>query len=236
MKLGVAYCAMDPLNIIKIITAIITVALALIVGINVLFLNPDNLLNKWFSLFFFSVTGGFLTYTIYHLITTNAKVIIPLMITSQILYNIIFISLVMTVFVLEKFEDVAMSFRYLGTMIVMLIVMSFGYFIWIPELNMEDYEDGIVNTITPKQLFIFVNFIRIALAIYVIYKYGMMTRKVQEETKKRIQWLFSAMFIVIVGLLLNLLGGLFGSIFVEIFAMIAFDFGIIALFKAFLIR
>ncbi|MFX1365596.1 MAG: hypothetical protein ACFFCE_06485 [Promethearchaeota archaeon] len=227
---------MDILNIIKITTAIISVSLALVIGINVLFLNPDNLLNKWFSLFFFSASGGFLTYTIYHLETTNANIIIPLMITTQILYNIIFISLVMTIFVLEKYKDIAMSFRYLGIMIVILIIMSFGYFIWVPELNMEDFEQGIVNTETPRVWFIFVNIIRIALAIYVVYKYGMMTRKVGEETKKRIQWLFLAVFIVILGLLLNLIGGLFESIFVEIFAMIAFDFGLIVLFKGFLIK
>ncbi|KKK99746.1 hypothetical protein LCGC14_2629640, partial [marine sediment metagenome] len=68
---------MDVLNLIKIITAIISAIFTFIVGISVLRLNPDNLLNRWFTLFFLSASGGFLTYTIYHLITFNAHIIIP---------------------------------------------------------------------------------------------------------------------------------------------------------------
>jgi len=141
---------MDIYNLIKIITAVITVIISLTIGFNVLRLNPGNLLNKWFTLFFISSSTGFLIYTVYHLILDNSQVIIPLMITAQIFFNFIFISLMMTVFVLEKYKKVAMSLRYLGTMMALFIIMSLGYFIWIPTLNMVRYAERIVDTDTPE--------------------------------------------------------------------------------------
>lgn len=224
------------LNIIKIVTAIISVSLSLIVGTKVLSLNPDNLLNRWFAAFFLATSGGFSFYTIYHFILNNAKIIIPLMITAQIFYNFLFVSLVMTVFVLEKYKEIAMSFKYLGSMIIIFLIMSVGYFIFLPELDEDLYAIGIVDTDTFLGLFIFVNSIRIGLAVYVVYKYGMMVKKVGEETKKRVQWLFIGIFIVIIGVILNLIGGIFKEIGIEIIALIAIDIGIIALFKGFLIK
>ncbi len=227
---------MDVLNLIKIITAIISAIFTFIVGISVWRLNPDNLLNRWFTLFFLSSSGGFLTYTIYHFITFNADIIIPIMITAQIFYNLLFISLVMTVFVLEKFEKIAMGPKYLGTMIVLFIIMTFGYFIWVPSVNMENFEQGIVDTETPMGWFIFVKLVQIGLSIYVIYKYAMITRKIEEETKKRVQWLFIGIIIIVIGLLLNLFGGILSSILTEIFALIVLDIGTIVLFRSFLIK
>ena len=227
---------MDVLNLVKIITAIISVIFAFIVGIRVLLLNPENLLNRWYALFFLSSSVGFSTYTIYHFITFNADIIIPIMITAQIFFNLLFVSLVMTVFVLEKFEKIAMGLKYLGTMMALFIIMSFGYFIFVPSLNTERFEQGIVDTETPFGWFIFVNVIRIGLSIYVVYKYAMMTRKIGEETKKRVQWLFVGIIIITIGLLLNLAGGISGIILIEIFALIAFDIGTILLFKGFLIK
>lgn len=227
---------MDVLNLIKIITAIISAIFTFIVGISVLRLNPDNLLNRWFTLFFLSASGGFLTYTIYHLITFNADIIIPIMITAQIFYNFLFISLVMTVFVLEKFEKIAMGPKYFGTMMVLFFIMTVGYFIWVPSLNTERFEQGIVDTETPMGWFIFVKLVQIGLSIYVVYKYAMIARKIGEETKKRVQWLFIGISIIIIGLLLNLVGGVLGSILTEIFALIVLDIGTIVLFKGFLIK
>lgn len=227
---------MDPLNLIKIITAIISVIFAFIVGIRVWILSPDNLLNRWFTVFFLSASVGFLTYTIYHFITFNADIIIPLMITAHIFFNLLFISSVMTVFVLEKFKKIAMSLKYFGTMMAIFIIMSFGYFIWVPTLNTERFEQGIVDTETPIGWFIFVNIIRIGISIYVVYKYAIMTKKIGEETKKRVQWLFIGMIIITIGLFLNVLGGIFGSILTEIIALIAFDIGTIVLFKSFLLK
>jgi len=231
---------MDPLNLIKIIAAIVTVIVAFIAGVIELRLNPDNWLNRWFALFFASASLGFLTYTIYHFIymdsySNASRIIIPIMITAQILFNFIPVSLVMTVFIVEKYKKVALSLKYLGTMIALFIVMSLGYFIWIPKLDNEAYALGNINTETEPGLQIFVNFLRIVLLCYAVLKYAMITKKVEEETKKRVQWFFTGIIIAIIGLFINITGGLFGFIIFEIIALIFVDIGIIIVVKGFLI-
>ncbi|MFX1316343.1 MAG: hypothetical protein ACFE9T_10800 [Promethearchaeota archaeon] len=228
---------MDIVNLIKIIAAVITTIIAFIVGFRVLFLNPTNWLNRWFTLFFISASLGFLIYTIYHLIINNSDIIIPLMVTAQFFFNFGVISLMMTVFILTKFAKVAMSLQYFGTMMVFFFIMSFGYFIWVPKLDMESYEKDIVNTITPLGWFIFVNGLRVIMSIYVVYKYIIMTKKIEEETKKRIQWFSIGVTIVVLGLLINLTAGFFSSIeiLLEIIALIAIDLGSLAILKGFLL-
>ena len=225
---------MDLLNILKIIAATITVIIAITVGIIELRLNPNNMLNRWFFLFFISAALGFLVYTTYHFILFNSDLVIPIMVTAHILFNFIPISLVMTVFILEKYEKIAMSFRYLGIMMALFIIMSFGYFIWVPTLDMTDYSNEIVNTSTRDEWFIFVNFIRILLFVFVVYKYARITRSVGEDTKKRIQWFFAGIIVAIIGLLFNLVGGVLKWIPMEIIALIAVDIGIVLAFKGFL--
>lgn len=225
---------MDLLNILKIIAAIITLVIAVAVGIIELRLNPDNMLNRWFFLFFISAALGFSAYTAYHFILDNADLVIPIMITAHIIINFIPISLVMTVFIIEKYKKIAMSFRYLGIMIVLFGIMSFGYFVWIPELNTTDYSNGIVNTETRIEWFIFVNLIRILLFIFVVYKYARITRSIGEDTKKRIQWFFVGIIVATFGLIINLLGGMLKWIPMEIIALIAVDIGIVLVFKGFL--
>jgi len=227
---------MDILNLIKIIAATLTVIISFTVGFRVLSLNPGNLLNKWFTLFFISSSLGFLTYTFYHLILNNSQIIIPIMITAHIFFNFIFISLMMTVFILEKYEKVAMSLRYLGIMLVLFIIMSVGYFIWTPELDMARYSQGIVDTNTPTEWFIFITLIRIVLSIYVIYKYAMITRKIEENTKKKVQWFFIGITFAVIGMFVNLIGGFLRSVIIEIFALIVIDVGTLAIFRGFLIK
>ena len=227
---------MDIFNIIKIIAAALTVIISFAVGFRVLRLNPGKLLNKWFTLFFISSSLGFLTYTIYHLILNNSQLIIPLMITAQIFFNLIFISLMMTVFVLDKYEKVAMSIKYLGTMIILFILMSAGYIIWIPTLNMTRYALGIVDTKTPLPWFISIILIRAVLLIYVVYKYAIMSRKIEGELRKRVQWFFIGIIFIIIALLIDLVGGAFDFILIEVFALISVDIATITIFKGFLIK
>ncbi|MFX1280084.1 MAG: hypothetical protein ACFFA3_11750 [Promethearchaeota archaeon] len=227
---------MDLLNILKIIAAVITVIIAITVGIIELRLHPDNVLNRWFFLFFISASFGFLAYTTYHLILFNSDLVIPIMITAHILFNFIPVSLVMTVFIIEKYKKIAMSFRYLGTMMIIFILMSFGYFIpeFTPELDMTRYSQGIVDTTTHLGWFIFVNLTRIILFAFVVYKYAKLTKNVGEDTKKRVQWFFVGIIVAIVGLFINLAGGTLRIILLEICALILVDVGIILVFKGFL--
>lgn len=227
---------MDPINLFKIITAAITVILSFTVGFHVIRLNPKDLLNIWFTLFFISSSLGFLIYTIYHLILNNSQIIIPLMITAHIFFNFIFISLIMTVFVLEKFKKVAMSLKYLGSMILLFFLMSVGYFIWIPELDMVRYAQGIVDTNTPTEWLIFITLVRTVLSIFVVYKYAIITKKIEDQTKKRVQWFFIGIIFAIIGMFVNLIGGFLRSIMIEIIALIIIDLGTISIFRGFLIK
>jgi hypothetical protein len=226
---------LDTLNILKISTTIITAVIALIIGLRVLSLNKSDLLNRWFALYFISSSLGFIIYAIYHLILNNKDVIIPLMITAQVFFNFNSISLTMTLFVLEKHTKIAMSIKYLGTMLIVFFVMSIGYFIYPPYLDTGDYALGIVNTHTPPGLLIFVNTIRILLAIYAAYRYILITRKIEGETKNRIKWFSLGVIIIILGLFTNLAGGLLQSIEIEILALVIIDIGAILILKGFLI-
>ena len=226
---------MDLLNILKIVAALITAAVTLIIGLRVLFLTKSDLLNRWFALFFISSSSGFTIYAFYHLILNNADIIIPLMIITQTFFNFNLISLTMTLFVLEKHTKIAMSMKYLGTMLILFFVMSIGYVIFPPNLGMDDYAQGIVNTHTLPGLFIFVNTIRILLGIYVAYRYIVINRKIEGETKNRIKWFSLGVIIIILGLSINLAGGLLSSIIMEILALIVIDIGAFLVLKGFMI-
>ena len=233
---------MDPLNILKIITTIITAVIALIIGLRVLLLNKSDLLNRWFALYFISSSLGFFIYAIYHLILDDSDIIIPLMITAHIFFNFNSISLVMTLFVLEKHTKIAMSMKYLGTMLILFFVMSIGYFIFPPYLDLDDYALRIVNTHTPLALLIFVNAVRILLTIYAAYRYTGITKKIEDdtskirdETKNRIKWFSLGVMLFILGLFINLLGGIFSLIGIEILALIVIDIGALVVLKGFLI-
>ncbi|MFX1446140.1 MAG: hypothetical protein ACFFHV_22245 [Promethearchaeota archaeon] len=227
---------MDIFNLIKIIAAAITVVISFAVGIRVLLLNPSNLLNRWFTLFFISSSLGFLIYTGYHFILNNSQIVILMMIIAQIFFNFIFISLMMTVFILEKYQKVAMSPRYLGFMLTLFILMSVGYMIWIPTLNMARYALGIVDTKTPIPWFITIIIIRAMLAIYVVYKYALMSRKLEGEIRKRVQWFFIGVIFIISALIIDLIGGAFDLILIEVLALVSVDIATIAIFKGFLIK
>ncbi|MFW9820881.1 MAG: hypothetical protein ACFFE5_14835 [Candidatus Thorarchaeota archaeon] len=227
---------MDINNLIKIIAAVFTFILAIIVGIRVYTLNPRESLNRWFTLFFISTSLGFLIYTIYHLILDNQFVIVPLMVTAHIFFNFIPVSLVMTVFLLEKYKKGAMSFKYFGTMMILFIIMSFGYLVWPPELNLTSYALGIVNTETPPFLFIFVNLIRAGLSIYVVYKYAMITKKMEGDIKKKVQLFFIGIIFVIIAVIINLVGGIIEVVILEVIALITIDIASIVILKGFLLK
>lgn len=157
------------------------------------------------------------------------------MVTAHIFFNFNSISLTMTLFVLEKHTKIAMSMKYLGTMLIIFFAMSIGYFIFPPYLDMGDYALGIVNTHTLPGLLIFVNAIRIFLAIYAALRYIVINRKIEGETKNRIKWFSLGVITIILGLFSNLVGGLLSLIVIEILALIIIDIGALFVLKGFLI-
>ena len=226
---------MDPfsiISIVKIIAPLVTAIIALIAGIIELRLNPKNWLNRWFFSFFISATLGYLLYGIYHLVIFSPTIISIISAITQIFFNFIAISLVMTVFVLEKFPKIAMSPKYLGTMLVIFILMSFGYFIWFPIVDPVLYPN-IINTTTPLPWLVFVNILRMLLFGYTVVKYAMITKKTEGEAKRRIRWFFIGDIIFVIGLIFNLFGGIFNIVEAEILALILFNLGAIILAKGF---
>lgn len=227
---------MDIINLVKIIATIITTLIALIIGIRVFLLNKKDWLNRWFALFFISSSIGFLFYSIYHLILNNAEVIIPLMITAQIFFNFNVIALVMTVLIVEKYNKVAMSMKYIGTLLIIFLLMSIGYFFFVPTLNLNAYASGIVDTNTPIGWMLFVNALRIGLAIYVSVKYIQITKAVDDDTKNKIKWFSIGVIVVIIGLFLNIAGGAILSAIIEIVALLIIDIGAVLIINAFLLK
>jgi len=230
---------MDPiiiaLNIIKLILPLITGIIALIAGFIELRLNSKNWLNRWFFSFFISASLGYLIYSVYHIIIFSPAITSIAVVITQIFFNFIPISLVMTVFVLEKFPKKAMSPKYLGTMLVIFILMSFGYFWWTPTVDPDYYTLRIINTTTPLPWFVFVNFVRMVLFGYALFKYAMITKKTEGEAKQRMRWFFIGIVIIIIGLLFNLFGGILNIVLIEILALILFNLGAIIIVKGFII-
>ena len=230
---------MDPiiiaLNIIKLILPLITGIIALIAGFIELRLNSKNWLNRWFFSFFISASLGYLIYSVYHIIIFSPAITSIAVVITQIFFNFIPISLVMTVFVLEKFPKKAMSPKYLGTMLVIFILMSFGYFWWTPRVDPDYYTQRIINTTTPLPWFVFVNFVRMVLFGYALFEYAMITKKTEGESKQRMRWFFIGIVIIIIGLLFNLFGGILNIVLIEILALILFNLGAIIIVKGFII-
>lgn len=241
---------MDTLLLIKIIAASVSVIIALVAGFIELRLNPKSWLNRMFALFFISTAMAFFIYAIYHSIYStdfyvDQAIIIPLLIIAQFLWSLPVIFLVMTVFILEKYKKIALNYKHIGAMVALLIIMSIGYFIWVPTLNWESYHqvNHIIDTDTRSFLAIFVNLFRIVLFFYVLFKYSMISRKVEENTKKRIKWFFAGNSVIVVGILINVIGGIFGGVLmgaigetlIEVLALLLLDIGIFLIVKGFLI-
>ncbi len=222
-------------DIFEIIIVAITIIITLSGGIIELRLNPTNWLNRWFALFFFSASLGFLAYSIYHLITCSGcePVITSIAILAQFFFNFISIALVMTVFTLEKTQKEALSAKYLGTLIVFYLIMSLGYFIWYPTPDPVLYLDQVVDTTTPHPWFDFVNLFRIGIVIYALFKYAMIIRRTEGKAKIRIEWFFAGISIVVIGLIINYIGGYpISDIYqIETFALISFNLGGILILK-----
>jgi hypothetical protein len=80
-----------------------------------------------------------------------------------------------------------------------------------------------------------VNAIRILLATYAAYRYAIINRKMDGETKNRIKLFSFGVILFIFGLLINLAGGVLSLIVIEILALIIIDIGALLVLKGFLI-
>lgn len=224
------------LNTLKISFAVAACIFALLAGIIELRKNPDYWLNRWFALYFISIGFGAVTYTIYHVPTLPSHFIIPLMVSSHILFNLGFASLLMTTFILDHSEKLAMTRKYLLTVFGLYVLATFGYFVWVPELNMGAYKQGLVDTETETFWFLIVNLYRVVIVVYVIAKFIQISRKTSGVTQTRMKWFTVGTAFFVSAVFINLVGGILGSPFLEVLGLASFIVSFIVTVKGFLIE
>ncbi len=228
------------LNWLKIGVAVGTVLTAVICGSIVIRKNPKYWLNRLFTAFYLSGAIGFLFYTIYHIYGIYKPAIIPLMITGHIFMNLGLSFLLQTEFVLEYSAKEAMTFPYLALSGGLFLLSSAGYLIWIPTIDEGEYASGIVGTDTNIYWFIAINIYRLAIFLFVIIKYALISKKAKGITKTRMKIFSYSLIIAVTGIVLNLAAGLVFSglieIFIEIAGMLTFMAGLILMLRAFLLK
>ena len=110
---------LEILVILKIAMAVITFVVGLIAAIVEIRKNPSYWLNRFFGLFFTFASLGFLGYVAYHIILTNIDLVLVIMISTNIILNASIACLLMTEFILEYSERVAMTPKYIVSTLVL---------------------------------------------------------------------------------------------------------------------
>lgn len=221
---------MDTNNLIKIIAALITVLFAIFGGIIELRKNPEYWLNRLFAGFFVFAGFGFLFYTLYHMVLSDATLTISLAIVAQAFLQISLGCLLMTEFVIEYSEKKALTLKLVLIPTILTSVFIIGYFVWPISLNFGAYSRGEVDTITPTGWFVSVFIYRILLMLYVLIKFIIISRKADVSVKQQLNLFIIGLGIVILGTLLTLLGGSIGTIF-EVGGLALFNIGSLLIFQ-----
>jgi len=226
---------METINVLKICTAILTVAFAVISGYIEIRKNPQYWLNRFFAGFFLFAAIGFLFYTLYHLILSSPQLVVLFAMVAQVFFNIAIGSLLMAEFIIEYSEKRAVSFRFLLMAAGFSLITSVGYAVWPISLNLDKYALGEVDTITPPGWFYAVFIARILIMVYVMAKFAVMAKKTSGSLKKQLHFFIIGMVFVVLGTLFTLLGGAISGIF-EIVGQFAFDAGAIFILQGFLLH
>ncbi|MHA1618940.1 MAG: hypothetical protein ACTSVZ_06620 [Promethearchaeota archaeon] len=234
---------MEPLEIlalIKTIMAGITFVVGLIAAIVEIRKNPSYWLNRFFGLFFTFASLGFLGYVAYHIILTNIGLTLNLMIATNLILNASIACLLMTEFILEYSERIAMTPKYIISTLVLYGLSIFAYFIPFgrPEVVAKDYIAGSVNTHTPVPWLIIVTLYRLTVAFYVQFKLMGLMKKTEGKVKRQLKLFNIGVFFIILGILLFLLGNIPGTIgiILEITGQICLNIGMIEITRGFLVK
>ncbi|TFH30432.1 MAG: hypothetical protein E4G98_02075 [Promethearchaeota archaeon] len=226
---------MDPNNLIKVITAIFTVVFAILAAVIEIKKNPKYWLNRFFGMFFVFAALGFLFYTIYHLIFTDADLVIVFATVGQVCFNIAMGCLLQSELIVEYSEKVALNKRYILMNILLFVVSTFGYVIWPIQVNMDAYVIEEVDTITKPFLFYPVFLYRIILMLYVVIKFSVLSKKTSGTSRQQLMLFTYGMICIILGTLLTLLGGSLLDI-LETIGLLAFDVGAVIILRGFLLK
>ena len=228
------------LNDVKIVLAVLTVIVGLISAIIEIKKNPDYWLNRFFALFFLFVGLGFSGFTAYHLITWNENLTLGIMVATNVLLNLSLACLLMTEFILQYSEVIAMKAKFLLTSFGLFLTSVIGYAFLFPTLDMGEYAVGEVNTHTDPILLAYVTLYRLAIVFYVLFKFINLVKKAESvKVKKQLKLFSIGMIFVILGILLFLVGNLIHGdigIILEIIGQVCLNIGMIELGRGFLVK
>ena len=228
------------LGTVKIILAILTVIVGLISAFVEIRKNPDYWLNRFFAMFFLFAALGFSGFTVYHLITSDAELTLAIMVTTNVLLNFSLACLLMTEFILQYSEVIAMKPKYLLITLGLFLTSIIGYAIAYPELDMAEYAVGEVNTHTDIYLLAYVTLYRLGIVFFVLIRFISLVKQAEAEKVKKQLKLFSiGMIFIILGITLFLLGNLVtGSvgIIMEIVGQLCLIIGMSEIARGFLVK
>ena len=224
----------------KIVLAILTVFVGLVSAIVEIRKNPDYWLNRFFAMFFLFAALGFSGFTAYHLITWDSDLTLAIMVTTNILLNFSLACLLMTEFILQYSEVIAMKPKFLILTIILFLTSVIGYAIVYPTLDMVNYVNKEVNTDTDPILLAYVTLYRLAIVFYVLFKFINLVKKAEAEKVKKQLKLFSiGMIFIILGITLFLVGNLIPGdvgIILEITGQVCLNIGMIEIARGFLVK
>jgi hypothetical protein len=228
------------LNEAKIVLAVLTVIVGLVSAIVEIKKNPDYWLNRFFAMFFLFAALGFSGFTAYHLITGDESLTLAIMVTTNVLLNFSLACLLMTEFILQYSEVIAIKPKYLLITLVLFLSSIIGYAIAYPTLDMVEYAAGEVNTHTDIYLLAYVTLYRLGIVFFVLIKFISLVKQAQSEKVKKQLKLFSiGMIFIILGITLFLLGNLVTGtvgILMEIVGQICLNLGMIEIARGFLVK
>ena len=225
---------------VKIILAILTVIVGLISAIVEIRKNPDYWLNRFFAMFFLFAALGFSGFTAYHLITWDENWTLAIMVTTNVLLNFSLACLLMTEFILQYSEVIAMKLKYLIITLGLFLSSIIGYAIDYPTLDMTEYAAGEVNTTTGFLLLAYITLYRLGIVFFVLIKFISLVKQAQAEKVKKQLKLFSiGMVFIILGITLFLVGNLISGpigIILEIVGQVCLNIGMIEIARGFLVK
>ncbi len=228
------------LNDVKIILAVLTVIVGLTIAIVEIRKNPDYWLNRFFAMFFLFVGLGFGGFTAYHLITWDENLTLGIMVATNVLLNFSLACLLMTEFILQHSEVIAMKAKFLIFAFGLFLASVIGYAFLFPTLDMTAYAAKEVNTHTDIFLLAGVTLYRLAIVFYVLFKFISLVKKAESEKVKKQLKLFSiGMIFIILGILLFLVGNMIVGnvgILLEIVGQICLNIGMIEEGRGFLVK
>ena len=226
---------------VKIVLAVLTVIVGLIISIVEIRKNTDYWLNRFFALFFLFVALGFGGFTVYHLITWDVALTLGIMVATNVLLNFSLACLLMTEFILQYSEVIAMKAKFLIFTSILFLTSVIGYAFLYPEIeNMALYDGGEVDTHTDPILLAYVTLYRLAIVFYVLFKFISLVKKAESEKVKKQLKLFSiGMIFITVTIVLFLVGNLLSGtpgIILEIIGQLGLNIGMIEIGRGFLVK